>query len=182
MNNVLCGTLIALVLVTVSCDNKTDSKKAFALSGVENYFNTEIKTLEQSDLTLVKTIVHQGKTETITIENPDWAKELVPFTETISNQPAQIQSFQRDSSIIGDSKTLVLKARDSSAAINSLTVYTTADIHDSIVIIKKVANLYYVSSDTLTYYGKGNYLIKAENLPGLGKKIGFILEGKTAAK
>lgn len=182
MNNALCGTLIALVLITVSCNNKTDSKKASALSGVENYFNTEIETLEQSDLSLVKTIVQQGKTESITIENPDWAKELIPFTETIASQPAQIQSFLRDSSSSGDSKTLALKARDSSATIKSITEYTTGGLHDSIVIIKKVANLYYVSSDTLTYYGKGNYLIKAENLPGLGKKIGFILEGKTAAK
>jgi hypothetical protein len=178
----LCGTLIALVLVILSCDNKPVPKKASALSGVENYFNAEIKTLEESDLTLIKTIVQQGKTESITIENPDWVKELIPFTETIANQPAQIQSFLRDSSSSGDSKTLVLKARDSSATIKSITEYTTGGIRDSIVIIKKVENLYYVSSDTLTYYGKGNYLIKAENLPGLGKKIGFILQGKTAAK
>ncbi len=81
----------------------------------------------------------------------------------------------------GTSKVLLLTTVDSTATIKSMTVYSTSGKQDSVIIIKQVRNSYYSSSDTLKYFGQGNYHIKAENLPGFGKKLGFVIEGKSGS-
>ena len=89
MKNSTAGYLFILLLVLISCQNNSESKHQSALREIALYFESEIQTLEKSDLTLTKKLIHKGTAETIQIDHPDWSKELVPFTETIANQPAQ---------------------------------------------------------------------------------------------
>lgn len=183
MKNCLLSVLLLLSCYIVGCSEKNQSSKPDIVFGpMKVYFESEIKLLESSGASLYKKLIRSDKTEDMFIPQPDWNKELVPFTETIASHSAKSGSYTADSTINGASKAFKYLARDSAAIIKNVMVYSTNNIPDSIVIVKHVSNSYYASSDTLIYYGKGNYLIKAENLPGIGKKIGFTLEGKTSLK
>ncbi len=175
-------TVVACLSAFAGCGNRQDSKRISALDEIQNYFDSEIEILKASDYTLTKNLDHKGRAEELVIENPDWEKELVPFTETLANQPSMLQAFIKDSAVQGNSRIIQFTANDSSATIKFLHAAFTGEKTDSIVIIKRVNNAYYASTDTLTYYGKGNYLIKAQNLPGLGKKIGFVMSGRSNIK
>jgi len=180
-------TIFVFVLFTVlyflsSCNKNAESKKSSPFSSLEIYFEREIDALEQSKVTLTKKLDHQGKVENIFVAEPDWKLELVPFTETLSGQQVRVQSYTTDSIINDAKRTFVMSARDAKATVKSITMFSTDGINDSIVIVKHVSNSYYSSSDTLSYYGRGNYRIKATNIPGIGKEMGFILEGSTSSK
>jgi len=182
MRNKLVCILLAFTGVFTACENQKGSEKQSAFSDIKIYFDNEINTLKKSDLSLSKNMFHEGKNEIVTLANPDWSHELIPFTESISDQQSQIQSYIKDSTIDGTSKVILFTAKDASAIISQLSIYIHEGKQDSIVIIKKVDNSYYSSFDTLSYYGGGNYKVKAVNIPGFGKKIGFVIEGKTLSK
>ncbi|MDQ3051720.1 MAG: hypothetical protein M3Q95_12595 [Bacteroidota bacterium] len=179
MKNLMLLFSVVYFSVFTGCESRQDVKKISALDDIRNYFDSEIKLLEDSKSTLTKNLDHKGKAEELFIEKPDWENELVPFTETISNQPSMNQAFKKDSVVNGNSRIFHYTANDSSATIKFVYAAFTGEKTDSIVIIKRVSNAYYASTDTLTYYGAGNYLIKAENLPGFGKKIGFVMSGRS---
>ena len=78
MKNSTAGYLFILLLVLISCQNNSESKHQSALREIALYFESEIQTLEKSDLTLPKKLIHTGPGETIHCEHPYWSKDLVP--------------------------------------------------------------------------------------------------------
>jgi hypothetical protein len=179
MKNNITGYLFILLCLASACQDKTKPTQQGAFHYLSLYFESEIQTLKKSQRSLTKNLFHNGKNETIRVASPDWEKELSPFTESVSSQPRQVQAFDTDSILTGPSKIVRYTALDVSATIKSLSVYFTGTTPDSVIIIKLVSNSYYASSDTLKYFGGGNYRIRAENQPGFGKKLGFLLEGIT---
>ncbi len=169
-----------LFLLLCGCDEKSKRSKSTELDFALNYFSDEISKLEKADLVLTKKLDYDQKIETIIDKNPNWKKELLPFTENLKNESSGLHSYKKDSLINGVSKIVSLVATDATSTIKSLLTYSTNEINDSLTMILHVSNSYYQSSDTLHYYGMGNFKIKTENLPGIGKKLGFILEGKTS--
>lgn len=182
MKTIVVFVLFTLLYFVSSCNNSVESKKPSPFSNLEIYFETEIKALEQSKVTLTKKLDHQGKVENIFVAEPNWKLELVPFTETISSQQVRNQSYITDSRINGTNSTIIVSAKDVKATVKSISMFSTNGVNDSIVIVKQVSNSYYSSSDTLSYYGGGNYRIKATNIPGIGKEMGFILQGSSSTK
>jgi hypothetical protein len=165
----------------ISCDVASDrAKQHSTFREVENYFVQELTVLEKSNAGLTKTLFNNRTKEQSVRTNPDWKAELAPFTEAISNQPAPANSFKTDTVMFDHSRMVLFTARDPSATIEKLFYYSNDEKTDSIVIIKKVSNSYYSATDTLSYYGNGNYRISAENHPRIGKKITFVLEGQSS--
>lgn len=168
-----------LVIIIIGCDNRSKRVRSTELDFAKNYIQGEIGILENANLTLTKNLDYKERVETIIEKNPNWKKELIPFTETLLNESTGFHSYQKDSITNGDLKIISLKSTDAASTIKSLQLYSTKNINDSLIMILQVSNSYYKSADTLSYYGNGNFRIKTENLPGIGKKLGFILEGKT---
>ena len=168
------------ILLMASCQEKTNVKgneKGFA--GLTAYFNREIAMLENSDKSLEKAFVNNGKQEQIKIDKPNWKNELRPFTEIISVHPASLNSFIIDSMRIESASILKYTSKDDRQALKSLTVFSHLNLIDSILIIKQVSNSYYSSTDTLIYRGSGNFRIAVENNPYFGKKMALVFEGKS---
>ena len=77
-----------------SSNNKKESpKEHFDIPG---FFEKQVNELQAINPAVEKKINKDGKTETKTLENIDWKKELAPFFDVDINKPSWIKSFSAD--------------------------------------------------------------------------------------
>ncbi len=162
----------------VSCGgpekNAEGDSRFFNLNG---YFTDQVALLEKANIPITKTIVHNGKTETITEQNVDWHNELKPFLEIDITLPAHILSYSIDSLVEGNFTTLHYTAKDSTPLLRNIVIKLNNGHPDSIYIRKVISNSYVSSMETMSYFGNGNYELKVHNDPQIGKNIAFELKG-----
>lgn len=169
---------ITLFSLLISCGgpekNPVNDSRFFNLNG---YFNEQVAELEKLNTPITKTIMHNGKTETITEQNVDWNTELKPFLEIDITLPAHILSYSIDSLVEGNSTTLYYTAKDSTPLLRNIVIKLNNGNPDSIYIRKVISNSYVSSMETMSYFGNGNYELKVHNDPQIGKNIAFELKG-----
>ena len=144
---------------------------------LNSYFKDQVAILEKANTPLTKTIVHNGKTETINEKNVNWKNELKPFLEIDITLPAHILSYSIDSLVEGNSTTLHYSAKDSTPLLRDIVIKLNNGQPDTIYIRKVISNSYVSSMETMSYFGNGNYELKVKNDPPIGKNIAFELKG-----
>ena len=170
--------IFGLFPLVISCGNheKTTLNKP-RFFNLNAYFNDQIAQLEKTNTSITKTIAHNGKTEAVTEKNVDWKNELKPFLEIDITLPAHILSYNIDSLVHGSSTKIHYTAKDSTPLIREIKIILNNGNPDSIYIRKVISNSYVSSVQTMSYFGNGNYEIKVNNDPQIGKNISFELRG-----
>lgn len=133
------------------------------------HFEDEIKELSAAQAQLIKTLEKEGKTETLEVQHPDWKKELQSFLDLDLNKPALAGSYNVDTLSLNPQH-VRYTASDSTTVIRNADFYGT----DSIVVQKRISNMYYTSSEQLIYHANG-YMISAFIRPKAGKSLAFNL-------
>lgn len=180
MKNYFLLLACSVLLLLASCQSKpADSGKTHSFFDLTGYFNDQLKQLENSNFTLQKTITKDGQTETVIVDSVNWKNELHSFIESNLDKPAYHISYNTDSVINGNSKTLFYSARDSTLLIKTIKIHLNQNVVDTIYINKVISNGYVKSGEDLYYYGNGNFEIRVSNTPRIGKNISFVLTGNT---
>lgn len=148
--------------------NSSTSSKASIDSEAENtaffnlksYIEKEVGNLQTSKVQLNKTVKVGDKSETKTIENPDWKNELQVFSDSDINKTAWTDKYD----INEGAKSLTYIANDSSMKTKRIQVdfwddSQSMDKIKSIIIINNTQNVLYNSSEFLTYTPNSNITI-----------------------
>lgn len=167
------GIGIALLLPACKPAIKEDgvTAKYFDLKA---YFKADAARLNSSKKTVLKTITHNGTTESKEVNITDWERELSLFSESDINKPAW-----RDSYSIQTSPTMVIyTATDDDLKTREIIVNKTGDKVKYIVIYNYTKNILYYTKEKLTYMPDSIYKIEKTQqvrLLGLNK---YVITGK----
>jgi len=171
--------LFVLMVFIISCNQEPKS------SGLKNdyfdlndYFNTQIKTLYDTRASLLITATANNKSEQRKNNNPDWKREFIQFINSDIHKPAFIGKYKSDSSVVTTvTDTLFLityTTDDEELKTKKLEVYFTPDKKEvkKIYIVNSTKNFLSSYDEELTYTaGKGYKLNSVENTLLMGKSI-----------
>lgn len=169
--------ILCLSLLTSCSPHEKKVKDNSRFFDLKTYFADQIALLEKENVPVSKTIVNNGKMETVHIQNVIWENELRAFMEIDITLPAHILSYSIDSMVSGNLTTYQYHARDSTPLIRDIIIKTNNGIPDTIYIRKVISNSYTYSEEIMRYFGNGNYELQVINEPQIGKKIAFELKG-----
>ncbi|RZA01359.1 MAG: hypothetical protein EOP47_11020 [Sphingobacteriaceae bacterium] len=138
------------------------------------YFKADAARLSRIKKTTLKTVTHNGATETKEVKIDNWERELSLFSEANINKPAW-----RDSYKIQTTPTIVIyTAKDDDLKTREIIVNKTADKVKYIVIYNYTKNILYYTKEKLTYWPDSLYKIEKTQqvrLLGLNK---YVITGK----
>ncbi len=138
------------------------------------YFKADAARLSRIKKSTLKTVNHNGATESKEVTINDWERELSLFSEADINKPAW-----RDSYKIQTTPTIVIyTAKDDDLKTREIIVNKTADKVKYIVIYNYTKNILYYTKEKLTYWPDSLYKIEKTQqvrLLGLNK---YVITGK----
>lgn len=160
-----------------SCSNEKTSSEA-PYFRVPDYISLQEKKLRSTKSILKRTVTFNNNSEELTINNPDWEKELKPFAECDLNLPAWRNGFQIDTADNAGVRTIRYKAREKRIAIRELELRLAGDsvLHLSVVYLK--SNPWYSLGRTLEYTPDKGYTIVIEQDTPLQAPEKIMLEGR----
>lgn len=100
------GGLLVLWALLSACHEEVKENQVKRYFDLKGLVEKQINSLNSQKSTVRKVVLLSEKTETQTIKNIDWARELTLFTQADLNKPAFIQSYSVDSSSNGVKYTL----------------------------------------------------------------------------
>lgn len=153
------GLLLITACTEFTPNKKNDDKRYFDLIA---YFDQQDKKLENS--TVNKTITLNQKTETKQLNHVNWQQELSVFADSDINKPAFRDSYQTDSTLIGDTLRITYTARTPKLRTQTLRLdwlKSTQSIA-AIAINNRVDNPLYQLSEQLYYLPLQAYSIKSQ--------------------
>lgn len=168
--------LLLSLMASVSCQEVHQQEVAYF--DCKRYFESIAASLVSDGATLQKTVVADGKSETIDITKPDWKKELAPFLELDINKPAFRGMYDVQTKPNGSSMVTEYVSLDKNHIVQTLRVMQTNDGKvETVQAVCSTRNPYHASSDTLLFESTGSYRIKAYSNPTLGSRIAFDIKG-----
>lgn len=155
-----------LLLGIASC--RRDSNAAAdtrAFFDIKGYFETDSARLTKENPLVVKTVTHNGSSETQKVHISDWGTELSLFIQSDINRPAWRDSYEVSTT---DNITRY-KAKDPSLKTQAVLLKTENGKLKWIMITNHTKNLLYENTEKLTYFADSLYLIqKRQNVRILG--------------
>lgn len=173
----LCYSAALILLVAVflqSCqpDNIQDGTKPkyFDIAG---YFKAQIAKQRKLNHTTLKSVTHNGNTETKKVHIDDWALELALFVQSDINKPAWRDSYSVQSGIDGS---IVYTAKEPELRTREIVITRNKDNSIKwIMIFNDSKNRLYQTDETLTYRPDSLYTIKKkQHVSFLGTNNYFI--------
>jgi len=138
------------------------SLKYFDLKG---YFERDSARLTQLNKPVLKSVKHNGETETKTVRIANWGTELSLFKESDINRPAWKNSY----SVLADSNLVIYKALEPDLKTKEILIKLKAGKVKYIMIINDTKNLLFKTQEKLSYFPDSLYLIqKAQTVRFLG--------------
>lgn len=170
--------LILFAVILNSCNyDPSGSGMVHTFYDLKGYFNEEVVRLEKENKQLSKTILKDGKAESVRVNDVDWKTELLSFATADINKPALYSAYRTDSTFAGNQLTVHYSARDSAPLIRDIIIKFKNNRPDTITVTRVMSNAYVYSTEIMNYYGDGNFEITVDNKPVAGKKIAFVLKG-----
>jgi len=150
-------------------ENQT-SMKYFDLQG---FFRADSARLTHLNPLILKSVKHNGTTESKKLHIPNWGTELSSFSESDINKPAWRDSY----SITADSNVIIYQALDSTLKTKEILIRKANGKVKSIMIENRVEKyvykkkiLLYKTLEKLSYFPDSLYLIqKSQTVRILGK-------------
>jgi hypothetical protein len=159
--------IISMALFLPAC--KPDIKETGATSkyfDLKAYFKADSARLSKIPQPILKTVTHNGVTESKKVKIDNWARELSLFSESDINKPAWRDSYQVQQS----DHTIIYMATDPNLKVREIIINKKEDgrVH-YIAIYNYTKNLLYTSQEKLTYIPDSIYKIeKTQHVKLLG--------------
>ena len=152
--------LLLLVLIAFSaCTQEKKEKPALHFFAIRSYFEKQITDLTNQHTSLQKRITKDGTSEEKIQAQPDWKKELRPFTDCDINRPAWFKGYRIDTLQTISETHLLYTALEEKLAVRKMDIALLQDSVQSITIMLEKKNAYFNSSQSLMYIPGKSYRI-----------------------
>lgn len=140
--------------------------------------NKELDDLKKSEATIEKKIYYQGKSETKTLDMPEWEKELRPFVECNIQTPAFDKLYSEEKRTSGDSLIYTFKAKTEKPEIRVLEVIIVKQRLKIIEASLFKKNSYFTLNESLLYRAGEGYRIQGSQKMMLAAETIYRIEAK----
>ena len=161
------GGFLLLLTTLYSCrpDNRQSGAKLVYFD-LKAFFRSDSARLAGLNPAVVKTVTHNGVTETKTVHIGNWSQELNRFIQSDINRPAWKSSYSvsnSDSAVIYKALTHELKTR-------RIIIKKTGEKVQWVLIYNHTKNLLYETNEKLSYFPDSLYLIeKSQHVKLMGR-------------
>jgi hypothetical protein len=145
---------IALAVCWSGC--KPDIKESGAYFDIKGYFTGDTARLRKLNKPVIKTVSHNGLTESKTVRIDNWARELDLFIGSDINRPAWKNSY----TVIDNDGFLIYKAKYPELVMREMLIKKDKGKVKWILIYNRTKNILYQTSEKLSYFPDSLYLIE----------------------
>jgi hypothetical protein len=142
----------ALLTALPACKPEISNNGAFDLRGL---LTKDAAKLNKLNPAVIKTVTHNGVSETKTVHIPDWAQELSLFIDADINKP----SWKSNYKVNDEDSLLVYHAKDPDQKVQELIIKRNKQKVSWILIYTRTKNKLYYSAQRLTYFPDSLYRI-----------------------
>ncbi|AFD07498.1 hypothetical protein [Solitalea canadensis] len=176
MNKLSYLLITGLILISFSCSNTGNRQTSQnAYFDLKSYFEQEAHRLNAENPKLSKTVNDNGKTETKTVRDTLWTKELSVFINSNINKPAWSKSYK----VVKTDTSELYTAIDSALKTKSIAILRDTNGHiRNIKIVNRTSNELYDLDEWLTYDPNHFYKIERKQKAKLLKESHFEIEGR----
>jgi hypothetical protein len=123
---------------------------------LKGFFTKDTLYLNHLNKPVVKTVSHNGATESKKVKVTDWGRELGLFIDADINKPAWKNSYN----VTANDTFLIYRAKYPELKMREMLIKKDKDKVKWILIFNLTKNILYTSSEKLTYYPDSLYLIE----------------------
>lgn len=155
------GITIAFIMTMAAClpACKPDVKETGAelkYFDIKGFFTADTTRLNKLNNLVLKTVTHNGVTESKKVKIGNWGREFDLFINSDINKPAWENSYQ----VITSDSSVIYKATDPDLKMREMVVIKVNDKVKWIQIINQTTNLLYQTTEKLIYFPDSLYLIE----------------------
>src|ERR1700744_6405312 len=148
-----CGLYFILMLPACKAPIKQNSNPKYF--DVKGFFDKEAKRLVLIKKPVLKTVYHNGTTETKKLNIDNWNTEFSLFSGSDINRPAWVDSY----SVIDEGNILIYKAKTPELVTREILIKRVNGKVEYMLIYNYTKNLLYANSEELTYFPDSLYQI-----------------------
>jgi hypothetical protein len=169
-----CVLVSILITLLSSCKpngvQTGDTQKYFDLTG---YFKADTARLHKHNPEVLKTVTHNGVTETKKVHIGNWGLELNLFIQSDINKPAWRDSYNIDSS----ENALIYRAKTIDLKTQLIVINKQAGKVKWIMISNRTKNMLYETTEKLSYFPDSLYIIQKHQKVRLLGANNYIIKG-----
>jgi hypothetical protein len=125
---------------------------------IKGYFTADTARLNKLGKLVIKTVTHNGVTETKKVKIDNWGQELDMFTGADINRPAWKNSY---TIATGDNLVLYM-AKEDDLKVREIIIKKDKEKVKWIVIYTRTKNILYQTTEKLSYFPDSLYLIEKD--------------------
>ena len=151
----------SVCIFIISCDSDSQDKASPKyFFDLKEYIRKQAAILDSIHPEINKTVTKDGQSETRTLQNIKWSKELQSFTDNDLNRPAWKGLYSIDTSHTTTGYIISYFAKDSSLVTRRMTITFEDSACSAINIVNKTKNNLYFSYRELFYNPAEGYEIR----------------------
>jgi hypothetical protein len=144
---------IAPLVYLAGCKPQIKNNGAFDLSG---FIKKDAARLKKLNRPVVKTVYHNGVTETKTVHIANWEQELGLFIDADINRPTWRNNYE----VIDEDSILLYRAKDSTLKVREMIINRNKQkVRWMLIFTKTPKNYLYTTVQKLFYYPDSLYYI-----------------------
>lgn len=158
-----------IAILCASCrPGVKEARGTLAYFDIKGFFTANALRLNQKHITVTKTVIHNGDTQTKKIAITNWVNEFGLFINSDINKPAWSDSY----SIQNANGLVVYKAKTPDLKTRSVVIKKDGNTVKWIIIYNHSTNMLYENVEKLTYFPDSVYQIsKSQQVRFLGKNL-----------
>jgi hypothetical protein len=171
----LYWVFILLIAFLPSCkpDNLQDDAGAPKYFDLEGYFKADAARLTKLNHPVLKTVIHNGDTQTKTVHINNWDAELSLFIQSDINKPAWRDSY----SIVNSCNTIIYQTKDPELTTKEIVITKQGNKVKWIMIVNSTKNILYTTTEKLSYFPDSLYNIYKNQKVRLLKANNYRISG-----
>jgi hypothetical protein len=160
-----------IMLLQTAC--KPDIKEKSKYFDIRGFFMADTARLNKLNLQVLKTVTHNGASESKNVHIDNWGRELDLFIGSDINKPAWKDSYK----VIDEGGLLVYRAKYPELTVREILIKQDKGKVKWILIFNKTKNILYQSTEKLSYYPDSLYLIEKDQKVRLMGNNHYRIEG-----
>jgi hypothetical protein len=163
---VILTAVIFFISVLTSCKQEAkETHETLTYFDLKGFFDRDSARLAQLNKPVLKTVQHNGETETKTVHIANWGLELSLFKQSDINRPAWKNSYK----VQADSNFIIYIAKDPELRTKKILIRKVNGKIKWILIFNQNKNILYRTAEKLSYFPDSLYLIeKSQSVRFLG--------------
>ena len=150
---IVCGLYFMLILPACKPAIKQNAHPQYF--DVKGFFDKEAKRLSSVKKPVLKTVYHNGTTESKKLNIDNWDTEFGLFSGSDINRPAWVDSY----SVINEGNILIYKAKTPELTTREILIKQVNGKVEYMLIYNHTKNLLYTNDEELTYFPDSLYQI-----------------------